>query len=447
MISADTDTLLALLDREFRFFLGQTDPKRQLIFVARLLDWLEREPRLSALLGDTTQEELQAASAFREERRQMHSAITQLWEQHSQLLKERLAGDRGRGVLEAYGSIDGFDARCGAEPEMIDTVDAPREDRTNSRKLIDCLRHWAHWASGKAEEGESGPEVDALDDLNTHLQRLDQRQRYAFRRFQAAARYLPGAAFARLKECRERVQLEPPPSNLSDAELGAWWGTHLNDVRFSDAVHSETAQALNSDGDDAVEAAARRAQQDAELLCHELRQRLLLGWSRRALVRRYAARCQAFESERLRAVADATRQPEAELTRDFARYLFDQGLTPLLEAPIAHLRPDLIDTGHQTMFYVEGKQYKDSSPRSMLIGAYRQVWSTWSRLRHQYHCPEAFLVVFRRSGPLVELPPQLVSSGLVLHSVLVDLSEQAGSAESKDPIRLSVEELLPKDND
>jgi hypothetical protein len=204
---------------------------------------------------------------------------------------------------------------------------------------------------------------------------------------------------------------------------------------------------VSRDGEDWIEASALQARHDAELLCHALHQQILLGWSRIAIVRRYAARCQSFDAPMLRQQADASRQPEAVLTRDFARYLFDQGLTPVLDPTIGGLRPDVIDACRLPLFYVEGKQYRDDHPRAMLLKAYRQVWSTWSRLRHAYHCPEAFLIVFRRAGPLVELPPRLVHDGLVLHSVLVDLSEAAGSSEARDPIRFAPEDLLPRDGD
>jgi hypothetical protein len=442
MISLDADTLVTLLDDELQFFLSQVDTKRQVILVGRLLQWLEREPRLSALLDDARQEETEAALAFRHQRRAIQAELARLWTAHSPVLKERFAADQDRGMLEVYGSVDGYETRCAAEPELIETSDCPQTDNTRTRKLIDCLRHWNNWTSGKSPEGEPGP--NPIAELAAALETIDQRQKHAFRRFQAACRYLPGTAFSRLLSCRQRVELEPPPSDLSEEELGAWWGSHLDDVHFSDAVHSATAKAFRKvDGADAVEAAARQAQQDVQLVCHTLRQRLLLGWSRRAIVRRYAARCQAFESERLRMVADSSHQPELELTRDFARYLFDQGLTPLLEASIGRLRPDLIDVGHRTMFYVEAKQYKESSPRTKLVKAYRQVWSTWSRLRQEYHCPEAFLVVFRRSGPLANLPTQVRCDNLVLHSVLVDLSDEAGSSESKNPIQLSEAELQP----
>jgi hypothetical protein len=104
----------------------------------------------------------------------------------------------------------------------------------------------------------------------------------------------------------------------------------------------------------------------------------------------------------------------------------------------------MLEFGRHTTFYVEAKQYKDRNPRAMLVRAYRQVWSTWGRLRQQHHCPEGFLVVFRRSGALAELPLRVQTAGLVLHTVLVDLSEAAGSSESLDPIQLSADDVLPQ---
>jgi hypothetical protein len=283
-----------------------------------------------------------------------------------------------------------------------------------------------------------------LGTLREQLEELNCAQQYSFRRFQAARVSSPGRALARLRACRAHLNLEPPPNEASLQARAVWQARRSDDSVFSAAVHIPGQQLLNRHGGNLIEIRASEVTDDAELIWHGVRQRLLEGWSRRALVRRYAARSQAFEADRLRLVADDdSSRAEASLTRDFARYLFDQGLNPLLDSNVARLRPDVLDIGGQTAFYVEAKQYRDS-PRAMLVAAYRQVWSTWGRLREQHHCPEAFIAVFRRGGPRAELPARMSMSGLVLYSVLVDISLEAGSSERFDPIQLTAEELLPR---
>jgi hypothetical protein len=64
-------------------------------------------------------------------------------------------------------------------------------------------------------------------------------------------------------------------------------------------------------------------------------------------------------------------------------------------------------------------------------------------LRKAHPCDEAFLVVFRRSGPLVDLPKVVRHEGLKLYSVVVDISEEGGSKEKGQVISLSEAELRP----
>jgi hypothetical protein len=73
------------------------------------------------------------------------------------------------------------------------------------------------------------------------------------------------------------------------------------------------------------------------------------------------------------------------------------------------------------------------------------VWGTWRRLRNPLHVPEAFLLVFRRGGRVVDLPPEVRYRGLVLHSMLVDLVDGSGSGsrEAHAPLRLTEADLLP----
>lgn len=95
------------------------------------------------------------------------------------------------------------------------------------------------------------------------------------------------------------------------------------------------------------------------------------------------------------------------------------------------------------LLYVEAKQYGDDVARAKIVAAYRQVWSTWGRLANVHSVSEAFLLVFRVGGPRAELPPLLRHAGRSLYSVLVDVSELAGSKEKTTPLSFAAVELLP----
>jgi hypothetical protein len=444
MISTDADILITLLDQEFSFYLSQREPKRQLLLLPRLVGWLEREPRLGELLQEMRLEAQAAAERYQTWRSKMHSDLGAQWAVHGDAMRRLLQPFSGQGQLSALGRLEEYAARCQEPAEMIPCSKYPERDRSSAHALIRTLQHWLTWARQvhEREAGDAPPH-----ELEEMVGRSAEFQEYEFRAFQAACASLGGAAMTRLGACVARSRIEPAAAELSEEEHAAWLVEHMEDVDFARALYTPGAELVHDDGrtGDPLEDVASDSRNDASLLFNELRQRVLLGWSRQSIVRRYAARCQAFDAARLREVAAAeTRKAEDELTRDFARYLFDQGLTPLLNVEIGRLRPDVIDIAGRTTFYVEAKQYSERNPRSMLLKAYQQVWSTWGRLRAQYTCPEAFLVVFRRSGPRVELPAELRFTGLILHSVLIDISADAGSTEKQSPIEFAAHELLPQ---
>ena len=83
-----------------------------------------------------------------------------------------------------------------------------------------------------------------------------------------------------------------------------------------------------------------------ERLHEELRRRIAATRSRLALVHRFKLRCEWHDRERMTAVANDKSLgggPEDRLTAEFARYLFDQGLSPLSKPMAGGLQPDLLD--------------------------------------------------------------------------------------------------------
>jgi hypothetical protein len=165
--------------------------------------------------------------------------------------------------------------------------------------------------------------------------------------------------------------------------------------------------------------------------------------TRVSIVNRYKQRAEWFDREALSKLADVLYRAEALLTLDFAKYLFDAGLTPLLDASHGHVRPDVLSFSDGPLFYVEAKQFGDGpSPRTMLKKAYGQVWNTWSKLRAIYPCDEAFLLVFRCGGPHVSLPDVIRRDGRRLYSRVVDLTEKVGSKTGPGAIELTEAEVM-----
>ncbi len=54
---------------------------------------------------------------------------------------------------------------------------------------------------------------------------------------------------------------------------------------------------------------------------------------------------------------------------------------------------------------------------------------------------EAFLVIFRRDGPLVTVPETVKFDRLKLHSIVVDISGRGGSREKERVVEISAAEI------
>jgi hypothetical protein len=136
---------------------------------------------------------------------------------------------------------------------------------------------------------------------------------------------------------------------------------------------------------------------------------------------------------------------EEHLTLVAAEFLFDQGLNPLFNAPIVKLRPDLFDANLPHALYVEAKQY-ERDPRAMIRRAAWQMWDTWNELDSCHQVREAFLLVFRRAGPLVTFDESAHLEGRTLYPFLVDIAppSKKGSRANQKPIHISAQELLPR---
>jgi hypothetical protein len=135
------------------------------------------------------------------------------------------------------------------------------------------------------------------------------------------------------------------------------------------------------------------------------------------------------------------------LTLVAAEYLFDQGLNPLFNPQIVSLRPDLFDSTLSHALYVEAKQYTDRRMPEMLVKkAAWQVWDTWNELDAQHKVVEAFLIVFRRSGPLLVFEGPARFHGRTLHPILVDIAPTSskGSRQKDQPVQIATRDLLPR---
>lgn len=406
-------------------------------------------PKRAGLLGELAEETKRSLRELTTADHQIREFLLVSWKANEQLLRERLAEVADKDQLFAYGHWDQFGAAVAERPP----IKLPRwrifdEDARGTEKLVLALAHWTSWAISLAERG--GRLVDeALIVLRDRVNEAGLAAQFNKRRLRLVFEAMLGAALYRLRSTlREATPVPPQRDENADEdamEAHAWEVAIFERTNeFAKKVHSRRAYQLRHLEADDVNAAAEAIVSDVELVTNELQMRILAGRSRLALMRRYAGQCEGFDADVLRRrLRSARGKPERELTLDFARYLFQQGLTPILDATIGGLRPDVINAAPGGLLYVEAKQYREKSPRAKIIAAYRQVWSTWGRLENAHRAPEAFLLVFRVAGPRLELPQMLRHNERVLYSVLVDLSATAGSKERTSPVVLHPAELLP----
>ncbi len=432
----DGELLVELLDRQFAFLLALGGTP-QIVRLSRVLAFLQSEPQTAAILDDLRAEAEEALRQYDLADLAVRGQLERLWTAHGGEIRDRLKGIED-GSLHAYSRVDCFEANLA---ERMPATFNEFEDGTvrQTENLIRSVQHWWKWTADVAAKASTSLEGEYAG-VGAVLSRLSATHAFAARRLREMGTVLAWPAYERLVE--NAVVTNPVPPDPTDEVA---WVRFAMASEFAGAVQRADFEDTNHVGAIGVDDVYEAINTDAKVLHEELRLRLGLARSRAALVQRYAARCEAFDAERLREACDKeSSKAERLLTLDLARFLFDAGLPPLIDATVGGLRPDLLHVDPASLFYVEAKQYADPHPRSWLIKAYAQVWSTWGRLRKTYPATEAFLIVFRRSGPWVDLPSVIHHHGLRLYSVVADISTEAGSREKSTPIRLTESELRPK---
>lgn len=429
----DAGLLVELLDRQFIYFLGLRGTP-QVIRLAHLCGFLDRESRIAGVLGELRSEASEVLKATAGADDEIRAELTNLWDLHSKRIRTALAQVKDD-QLSAYGDMPGFDERVRRRPSVaFPMFDEETDCERATSNLVKAFVHWSKWITDTRKSRAN----KVLLELQRTLEKIAGRNDYNWRRLHEAGQSLAWPCFERLQ--RHLNLTNPIPPTTGDA-LEAF---RFERARvFADVLRKGDDGELSAVEDNDVTGVYESIVADARLLHEELRLRIGLGRTRLATIHRYAARCEAFDASHLREIAD--RDPgnaERTLTLHFARYLFDEGFLPLIDPTVGGLRPDILDVGGGSPLYVEAKQYDDGSPRATLLRAYTQVRGTWARVRKTYpETTEAFLVVFRRRGPLVELPPLLRYDGLRLYSVVVDISEKAGSRDRERVIRITESDL------
>jgi len=436
-LPSDTGQLAALLERQFELVAGQSGTRR-LLRLQRLIRFIHDEPAIVGLLADLENEASEELSTYANKDRSIRARLRDLWNKYGTQIQAQLSYTDDDS-LNAYGCkpdsyLDSLDRM-----EVLgwhELVDHWLPQGTQSR--INSLRHWCKCAQDLAGDESTG--ALSLEPLRCALVDLEREQGHAAKHLLDVREGHGWPAYGRLVAASEAMNPRLPEVEDDFGGVKHALATALRDELLVYEEHG---------GRNASEAGAielhEQLEDDLVTVREEFMLRVGRQRSRLAIVKRYAVGCEAFRAKELREMVVDSKRPEDRLTLDFARYLFETGLNPLIDANVSNLKPDILHLDPGALFYVEAKQYKGEHPRSNLIDAYKQVWSTWSRLRKRYPSREAFLVVFRRGGPFVELPEVITHNNLKLYSILADISTEAGSKEKLKTFTITAEEVKPQE--
>ena len=425
-----------LIDRQFKYLLSR-EGAEFFLEARRCLRGLKGEPRVAALLDELRQE---AAALDRYPRDQDDGEVAQLLELKGKFLAQAPNADDSSAEEPAsslptawVNTLAAFDAF--AERRRKPSAEG---DGTRSAHLLHILGEKI--SALRAPPGAKADQRPDLAGLALEVANLEEEHDFWVQASKADLATSPGIALLGLEGVL--AVLNPPPVASSinrDRVERMAQDLFTGKQAFRSAVY----------GDGKTESLSKpltECKAFAERLYEGLRLKVGSSRSALALLRRFKTRCQVHDRKRLQRIA--ARADERALTAELALWLFDQGLNPITEVPIAGVRPDILDASRNpgSSLYVEAKQYKKGDAiRHRIQRAMYQVYTSVGRLRGDHlDVTEAFLVIFRPSGALVHLPEEMPAGDYVIFPIVIDIAQRTGSRETARPITMSLEELRPE---
>jgi hypothetical protein len=423
MNTTETESLRLLLERQERLATEHGDARAR-VAAARFLRFLSSNPQLANVLEESINESWEARMRHITDCRALLAAV--------RAVIEKAHAELGSYLIEL--SPDGSGPYAAIVRELLDEEEPVTAWRAckELEQVFDASRESLR---DLVDEGTKEVQKNARKFV-APLRRLQNFYKRSRLRLRIGADVLVGEAYASLLEHVGRLQ----PRVVADHK-----GRRVvfePDMNATDEVwkHIDEARLFPS----------REREVTGEEICVLIRRvsvglqtALVTRSSQRALLRRFAARCESFEAKRIRAGAKrAVRRVEAELTLELARYLFDAGYSPVLSPDVSGLRPDVVSVRHLPALYVEVKQYS-AATNAALCRAVSQVRHTWQLFAKRFDTPEAVLLVFRLDGRPLDLPPELSTSLGRLIVEVVDVGPRAKSgSRALAPLTMSAEDLL-----
>ncbi|NRD61722.1 hypothetical protein HRD49_08135 [Corallococcus exiguus] len=297
-----------------------------------------------------------------------------------------------------------------------------------------------------------------LTPLYLTLMTVHDRHRHTHRMFLDEKLTDPGMLLIHLKQTLSALNPEPQEIKTSD-DLAARWDEHqfslassleaLREKLYSPTGGSDVpswvrSQLGGSIPQDEVEQLVSTLRPITSSVHEDLIRRIGTRRTLIALLHRFKERCEWHDRDRLRGLAARSKRPEDALTAELARWLFDQGLSPITRPMTGGLQPDLLDPA---VLYIEAKRYRDNkNARRHIVQGTHELYDVVARLKGtKYNVTEAFYVIFREGGPQFKLPEVIPGDGWVTLPVVIDIAPltESGSRQKNKPIELSEDELGP----
>jgi hypothetical protein len=431
--------LTSVLDRHLHHLTKSTSPSDWQIYWSLLpfLALLSNEPVLAGILEDYSRE----VEAFAMQQDRKWSAILDDMTTLFNAIESSLNSLRSQ-----VGESKWKDFRLGEFRSRLNDALGLRSNGKCYSKLLEHLKFWISFADGTSAIDFG---AEALQNANERIDFLQRSAKMLLGQEEGFRNYHPGCAYTRLRKNVNHLDYVATEDGFSDCLKNAEADKIRTLIRDS---------ALWADGSDRhPQPGVSRIQRDVRILHLALVTSLAKGRSRWATVRRFAARCETFDRQRLiNSLGQLDKDnherrkastPEAFLTLELCRYLFDAGFNPLVDVNACGLRPDVLDATANPAIYVEAKQYTAISRGivAKLRKDIAQATNTWSRLCNRWQVSEAFLVVFRRSGrPLVFDQNSLHVLGRRLYICCVDIADAKESGRrAHEPVTINLRSLVP----
>jgi hypothetical protein len=463
------DGSLELLDRQVAFLLRQPDDAAFLVQLDPFLRVLRQDPILSGCLDDIL-ETLPRIAAV------MEAADAEVVPKLLELRREPSEDDSGAAAPETVRTIERavyeatlafFDDLAAGPPRPFNQLAEGGVARTlvnilQGKDKLYTLRLEPRTtveldpktgepipdgASGDASERLEEADPQRLARWRERLGNVDRQHEHARRWMRLRVRTDAGLALLKLEAARDAlnptVKLVSPEYTVADMVSDTLkWISEIGHLLLLTA----DGEPLDRNNASQVSEHVAELRADVDRLHEELRRRIGTTRSRQSMVNRFKLRCEWHDRKRMADVASNKSLPygpEDRLTAELARYLFDQGLSPLAKPITGGLEPDLLDP--HARFYVEAKQYKESA-RDDIVKSFWQIVDTVSKLRGNplYEVEEAFAVVFRLAGPYYLVPETVEAGDVRVHYVLVDLAEptDSGRRQRNKPQTITADEFV-----